>query len=505
MKVHRVSYFSAPLLPSRRRSKLISCVPMAQERPQKKQKKSSSSSKRLWKFQPSYVERFGLLIQSRDSTTGSVDSAICRFCSTYGRETAPGVSRKRQKTKVPQMFTKNKFNPSNIQKHLREQHPKKWEEYIGLRDRDKDDAEATKKFDEFFQQSVLHAFFNKTAHMQGTTTFSLNKDVVEVAVKELLVDGQEKLDGDLAMRAFVPVKDDAGNVLSYTVTIKRKAQFDHVLELVAAGLSFRQIEKVVRSDRVNLGASGKLPPVSPGEASNLARLACAIGFQYLSEIMNESWAFSIGADESNNDGQDSHLDVRIRFPPDVGYQGSAEVDNGFHLIAIPLSDRAHSGRVYCDLLVKLLDSLCGSWRMKLLGSSTDGAGNMTGHNSGFSTLLRNESMCPEAFYRLWCLCHQLDVVVKKAVTMIDETGVFEFMKTLTEGIAYLRRQKNLIAKMGSKSPYYITVRWKSLHGVTVWWIEKCTDIVDHMEENRFAHTPSKAWYVLAIAEAIDNR
>jgi hypothetical protein len=76
----------------------------------------------------------------------------------------------------------------------------------------------------------------------------------------------------------------------------------------------------------------------------------------------------------------------------------------------------------------------------------------------FSSILRNESLCADSFYRIWCLAHQLDLVVKAAVNHLDESEVFIFLKVLTEVIAYLRRQKKLIFEMGSRCPYYITVR-----------------------------------------------
>ncbi len=90
------------------------------------------------------------------------------------------------------------------------------------------------------------------------------------------------------MRAFKAFKDDSGEVLSYTVAVKKKAQFNHVLDLVAAGLSFRQIAKVICSDRENLDAAAKIGSASHGEASSMERIGCAIGLQSLSEIMKAS-------------------------------------------------------------------------------------------------------------------------------------------------------------------------------------------------------------------------
>lgn len=55
--------------------------------------------------------------------------------------------------------------------------------------------------------------------------------------------------------------------------------------------------------------------------------------------------------------------------------------------------------------------------MKLIGSSTDGAPNMAGSISGFSTRLQDaiEAQGAGAFYRVWCLAHQLDIIVKASV------------------------------------------------------------------------------------------
>lgn len=454
-------------------------------------------AKRKFPWQDGYAERFGLKVASRDATSSKVDAAVCCFCQTFGRETATtqAAIRKRKKTKVHQTFTKDKFSPTNIKKHMIEQHPAKWKKYITARDAKSSDPDA---FESFFEQAKLEAFFFKQDDVEGKLSYSIDKDIVEVVIKDMLFDDDDGDDDssarDNAIKAFKPVKNEAGEVISYTVTVQKKAQFDHVLELVSASLSFRQIAKVVRSDRENLGTAAKIGPVSPGEASDMARIACAIGLQALSEIMKASWAFSIGADESNSDGQDSHLDLRVQFPALVGFEGGPAVVNGFHLLAIPLFALAHSGRVYCDLLIRLLDVLCPDWRMKLIGSSTDGAGNMTGHNVGFSTLLRNESLCKEAFYRLWCIAHQLDLVTKKSVTKLDDSGVFTFMKPLTEVIAYLRRQKNLMSRMGgAKCPYYITVRWKSLAKVSKWLLANREQVSTYMQQKSFQYNPSSAW------------
>ena len=150
--------------------------------------------------------------------------------------------------------------------------------------------------------------------------------------------------------------------------------------------------------------------------------------------MNASWDFSIEAGKSNKDGQDSYLKLCVHLLPMKGLEGGPEIQNGFHLTVIPLCDLAHSIQNYAAVVKIFLDVLFPDWKMKLIGSLSDEDGNMTRHNSGLSTLLHNESLCKYTFCRIWCLSHQLELVVKILVENIDESGVFPFLKPFTETI-----------------------------------------------------------------------
>ncbi len=256
--------------------------------------------KHPWRNQ--YAEILGLKITSRDPKTRKVDAATYFFSQKFGRETTPNGSelQKCKKTKAFQTFTKDKIKPSNIKSHMQNQYPIKWKKYIEARD---NKETAPDVFEAFFEQSKLQAFYFESQDVNGQHFYSIDEDIVEVVAKELLMDNQDKLDGDITMRAFKTVKDDSGKVLSYTVAVKKKAQFNHLLDLVAASLSFVQIVKAICSDCENSDAAEKVGSVSPGEASSMARTRCAIGLQSLSEIMKVSWAFSIGADEANKQGR----------------------------------------------------------------------------------------------------------------------------------------------------------------------------------------------------------
>ena len=135
---------------------------------------------------------------------------------------------------------------------------------------------------------------------------------------------------------------------------------------------------------------------------------------------------TMASDISTDDSGGSHLDVRVRFP-------GLDAGDGLlssHFMAIPLFDESHSGESLFRFFEKVFDALCPYWKTKIIGSSTDGAPNITGSHSGFTTRLANAAE-GQAFYRVWCLAHQLDLVIKPALKAISEESNFPFMTTLT--------------------------------------------------------------------------
>jgi len=87
------------------------------------------SKKREFPFQDEYEDRFGLRITTTDKVTKKVNSSICRFCESFGRENNDAGSSQvqstiRKRTINAHHFT-NVFRPDNIQRHLQQQHPVK--------------------------------------------------------------------------------------------------------------------------------------------------------------------------------------------------------------------------------------------------------------------------------------------------------------------------------------------------------------------------------------------
>ncbi|CAN8075386.1 unnamed protein product [Agarophyton chilense] len=210
------------------------------------------------------------------------------------------------------------------------------------------------------------SFFKKRFTVFGRkTVFAKDEAIVEVIMKEFTIqDSNARCDGDSVSDAedvgpplgdrrvdvFVPQYEVAENRARIgsccTVVIWNRVQFDYAVSLLSAGLSFRQISKVVKDNRDRLGAAGTIGCVCKGDASKFAPITCVFGLQILDDMMWHNCAYSLATAVSTNDFGNSHLDVRIRIPG-IG--------------------------------------LFPAWEEKIIGLSGDGLSNTTGYNIGLST------------------------------------------------------------------------------------------------------------------------
>jgi hypothetical protein len=394
------------------------------------------------------------------------------------------------------------FCSDNVRKHIAEQHSKRWEEYQALRNNYESTEEDLKLFS---RQSAADAFLEKRSTVIGRKrVFAIDMSIFDGIVKVFLnppkSDDEAKPGAvpraDSGTNVFEPeyvIENDGSKTMScYRVTINNALQFDYVVSLLAAGLTFRQISRVVRENRERLGCASKAGCVSDGEASSFSGIVCAVGLQILSDLISRSRAFAVSSEVSIDAFGQSHLDVRLRFP-------GVEVGDdllSFHLLAISLFNEQHTGASLFNIFFKVFASLSPVWRDKLIGSSTDGAPNMTGCNVGFTTLLANAVSSP-VFHRVWCLDHQLYLAIKAATNAIHDEGGFPFINIMTTAIGWLRRQETLIRTMGSKCPYYINVRWTSLSKVLKWMLANRCMLCDYFASKTFASAPPLDWWLIA--------
>jgi hypothetical protein len=91
--------------------------------------------------------------------------------------------------------------------------------------------------------------------------------------------------------------------------------------------------------------------------------------------------------------------------------------SNLHLVAIPMFER-HTAENIFNLIVRFLDALNGTtmiWYAKLMSVSTNGENRMTGCHRGVVTRLEQVAEFP--VLRIWCVPHQIDIVIKNAATL----------------------------------------------------------------------------------------
>ena len=96
------------------------------------------------------------------------------------------------------------------------------------------------------------------------------------------------------------------------------------------------------------------------EVSMFARVGCAINLQRMSDVLKQSWAFSIAIDSATHQST-SYLDLRFRV-----YSKSSRDIYNLHGCALPLHDR-HTGEVMHDMIEKYLSVVCLHWKIALMG------------------------------------------------------------------------------------------------------------------------------------------
>ncbi|CAK9863763.1 unnamed protein product [Sphagnum jensenii] len=94
--------------------------------------------------------------------------------------------------------------------------------------------------------------------------------------------------------------------------------------------------------------------------------------------------------------------------------------SNLHLVAIPMFERHTTENIF-NLIVRFLDALNGAtmiWRAKLMSVPTDGENRMIGCHRGVVTHLEQATEFP--VLRIWCVPHQIDIVIKNAAALLQD-------------------------------------------------------------------------------------
>ena len=270
-------------------------------------------------FKDSYTIDYALRITECHTLTHQVLSVRCLFCIYLGREDNPGETRLRQQTANAKDWN-GRFRTEKFKNHHEGQHPNAWRRYQV--------ASKTEK-STFFDAYIAYenTLFAKFEPAQTPFAFYIDAPIVDIIIGNMFFhpDDHDSTTHINALKLFKRNNDTD----RYEVTWANSLQFGLIIDLIAAGLSFRQVESALNAIKARTGL-GKLGCINDTGIANNVHALCGINLQMISEIFNSPsiWAFSLANDSSTHYGH-SYFDNRIR----IHYNG---VIFNIHILAIPM-------------------------------------------------------------------------------------------------------------------------------------------------------------------------
>jgi len=413
-------------------------------------------------YQKKWALKFGIAISELDPITSQVTSCICLFCKFLGRSTVVSAVRKRKSTGNVQ-FWNYPFRSENIETHMQTQHVEDYHDFLQMSSDEKTAFWASKTS----RLQTLHSHWDLSS---DTVTFNISASVINDIIGELMFNEEDDLAAadqeeddnvddavaqakKLAARAAISkrramelfVEQEDG---SYVAKIKTPLKFELSIGFVSAGMSFRQTAEAVGMTH-RLCKIAKLAGLNDTIVGQWVRILVGGCLQQIANLLadDDLWAFALAFDGSTHRGT-TFFDVRIRF----GFHG---VLYNMHVIALPQFDR-HTAANIVNLLVKLMNALYPRWRKKIIGVASDGEPAMTGRIQGVVTKIVEQGEFD--VIRVWCIPHQMDLVVRATTEAIDQGEWIDVVYKLS---VYLRAQSNLILSMGVTCPKK-TNRWLHL-------------------------------------------
>eukprot|EP00918_Siedleckia_nematoides_P060051 GHVU01130992.1.p1 GENE.GHVU01130992.1~~GHVU01130992.1.p1 ORF type:complete len:181 (+),score=3.23 GHVU01130992.1:25-543(+) len=149
-------------------------------------------------------------------------------------------------------------------------------------------------------------------------------------------------------------------------------------------------------------------------ASSLVRMTAVMAMCLLKALIGLCWCFCISLDTATVAIGESLLNVQVTVP--VSGRPCT-----FHLAALPVN--VHDAARLATEVRGILDSLAETWRLKLLGISSDGASVFFGHDGGVTALLGEEAEAP--FFVLWCGAHMCDLCISDSILSCAMSGHFD--------------------------------------------------------------------------------
>jgi len=173
--------------------------------------------------------------------------------------------------------------------------------------------------------------------------------------------------------------------------------------------------------------------------------------------------------------------------------------SNLHLVAIPMFER-HTAENIFNLIVRFLDALNGTtmiWYAKLMSVPTNGENRMTGCHRGVVTRLEQAAEFP--VLRIWCVPHQIDIVIKNAAAL-PQNG--QWIEVVYKWCVHLCRQEKFIMDMNGEMCPKKTNRWAHLDSTFKFYISRRRKIVEHTDAHAHFKSPSAKWWTITFAVAL---
>ncbi|KAL4108502.1 hypothetical protein PRIC1_000217 [Phytophthora ramorum] len=514
--------------------------------------------KRFLRFLKSHELKYGLTPVARDEASGDVTLVVCRFCQHFGREQRP--DKQRRSTKNIKYF-RNSFRTDQYQQHHELSHCETWQKYQACTNEEKKLFFPLPEGGTYEMQVPLETQTQKLkvelapgevwavepTREERHRCFDVAPAIVElVAVMaigstEPTVDNAfEKQSHHLMNHAHEPTSNAVarwsppentfqsyhlvGTVVDplYRVVAYSRSQIDCLVELAAAGLSFKQISSVMRSFRSHapmllcdlVGGRGRegdsaataterhlrsnqnwSPEYNEEQTAEFVRLIIAVNLNVIARLLRGCWAFSLVLRASME-----HAPVRSYLEFRVKVYGSGAIHN-VHLLSIPAFENKCKMMMF-NTLERVLNVVLPNWRQRLIGVATDGDAQMPARVLDIVARLQQEAGSL-VVYRSSSGCHQLDCIVSNFYSSL-QGGCF--LLVLKEFSAYIRRQPDLLARMDTPPPLSVNCtsisskeRWIGLGRETNWIAAHRAIICEHLETEKPQSAPDISWWLFFAA------
>ncbi|KAK1941828.1 Sorting nexin MVP1 [Phytophthora citrophthora] len=532
-------YYQAGAPPAQARPPAALPDPKRQRRDDSTATQKPLNRKRFLRFLKSHELKFGLAPVARDESSGEVTLVVCRFCQHFGREQRP--DKQRRSTKNIKYF-RNSFRTDQYQQHHELSHCETWKRYLSCTDDEKRvffplpevapsetplTGQSTQKLKVELAPGEVWAVEPTLEEKQrcfeiapaivelvailaiGTTEPTVEK-VVEKQSHHLIDHAHEQNSNSNAVAMWNPPKDTfeactlVGTVVDplHRVVVHSRAQIDCLVELAAAGMSFRQISIAMQTFRnhasvllrdILQGAHKASPQYTEDQTAEYIRLIIAVNLSVVSRLLRGCWAFSLELRASME-----HSPVRSYLEFRVKAYGAGAMHN-IHLISIPAYENKCKMMMFTTL-ERVLAVVLPNWRQRLIGVATDGQTQMPNRMLDIVAHLQQETTIP-VVYRSSSGCHQLDCIVVNFYSSL-QGGCF--LLALKELSTYIRRQPDLVARMTPPPPRPTSStsckeKWLAFGKETNWIAAHRELICRHLEIEKPPSAPDISWWLFFAA------